>query len=221
MSAVVRNSRIEDFGQLFDLQRRVYPTLAPWSMEQFRRHLAVFPEGQFCAWQDGRLVGAASSLIVPWNDYGLAHNWPEVTGSGWFDTHNPLGRTLYGAEVFVDPAIRRTGIGRSLYAARRRLCRTLNLKRIIAAGRFPGYHHHAHQMSANTYAMKVIWGDFDDSVLRFQLREGFQFCGVIEGYLPDDVESCNYAALIVWLNPDYRAPVPHSPTRPQAMVVSP
>ncbi len=84
------------------------------------------------------------------------------------------------------PEIRRHGIGRSLYSARKRLCRgrDWNLRRIIAAGRLPGYHRHAHAMSANTYAMKVIWGDLEDPVLRFQMREGFQFCGVIEAYLP-------------------------------------
>jgi hypothetical protein len=52
--------------------------------------------------------------------------------------------------------------------------------------------------------MKVIRGDLEDTVLRFQMREGFQFCGVIEAYLPTDQESCGYAALIVWLNTDYR-----------------
>lgn len=95
-------------------------------------------------------------------------------------------------------------MGQSLYTARRRLCRELNLKRIIAAGRLPGYHRHAREMTAHSYAMRVIWGDIGDPVLRFQLRQGFQFCGVLEGYLPDDVESCGYAALIVWLNSEYR-----------------
>jgi GNAT superfamily N-acetyltransferase len=149
---------------------------------------------------------------VHWDDYGLAHNWKEVTGNGLFSTHDPAGKTLYGAEVFVDPTVRRRGIGRSLYAARRRLCRELNLKRIIAAGRLPGFHRYAQSMDATTYAMKVIWGDIEDPVLRFQLREGFQFCGVVRGYIPEDVESCGHAALIVWLNLLYRG----SATRPQS-----
>jgi hypothetical protein len=68
----------------------------------------------------------------------------------------------------------------------------------------PGYHRHASTISADTYAMKVIWGDISDPVLRFQLREGFQFCGVIAGYLPAYAESCGNAALIVGLNPEYR-----------------
>lgn len=204
MPVIIRNAVADDFERIRELQQKIYPTIQPFSREQHDQHLRQFPEGQLVAELDGRVVGAASSLIVIWDDYGHSHTWKEVTGSGSFTTHNPMGRTLYGAEVFVDPDIRRHGIGRSLYAARKRLCREWNLRRIIAAGRLPGYHRHAHEMSANTYAMKVIWGDLEDPVLRFQMREGFQFCGVIEGYLPTDAESCGYAALIVWLNTEYR-----------------
>lgn len=204
MPVIIRNAVAGDFERIRELQQKIYPTIQPFSREQHDQHLRQFPQGQLVAELDGRVVGAASSLIVIWDDYGHAHTWKEVTGNGSFTTHNLMGRTLYGAEVFVDPEIRRHGIGRSLYAARKRICREWNLRRIIAAGRLPGYHRHAHEMSANTYAMKVIWGDLDDPVLRFQMREGFQFCGVIEGYLPTDQESCGYAALIVWLNAEYR-----------------
>jgi hypothetical protein len=79
----------------------------------------------------------------------------------------------------------------------------MNLKRIIACGRLPGYHLHAGDMSVETYAKRVVWGDFQDPVLGFQLRESFDFCGVIENYLPEDKESCGHASLIVWLNPQY------------------
>ena len=40
-------------------------------------------------------------------------------------------------------------------------------------------------------------------MLNFQLHEGFDFCGVLEDYLPEDKESCGHASIIVWLNPDY------------------
>ncbi|MBE0616038.1 MAG: GNAT family N-acetyltransferase [Burkholderiales bacterium] len=213
MSVIVRNTGSGDIDGIRELQKRIYPTIPPWSSAHFEQQLEIFPAGQFVALLDGKIVGAASSLIVSWDDYGLSHDWKEVTGNGVFGNHDPDGKTLYGAEVFVDPTVRRRGIGRTLYAARRRLCRELKLKRIIAAGRLPGYHKHAQKMSAATYAMKVIWGDINDPVLRFQLLEGFQFCGVIEGYLPDDVESCGYAALIVWLNPLYRPGAPRPGSR--------
>lgn len=213
MSVIVRNTASADIDGIRALQKRIYPTIPPWSPAHFEQQLETFPDGQFVALLEGKVVGSSSSLIVLWDDYGLDHDWKEVTGNGLFGTHNPDGKTLYGAEVFVDPMVRRRGIGRSLYAARRRVCRELKLKRIIAAGRLPGYHRHAHNMSATEYAMKVIWGDIDDPVLRFQLQEGFQFCGVVENYIPEDVESCGYAALIVWLNPLYRDAPPRSRSR--------
>jgi ribosomal protein S18 acetylase RimI-like enzyme len=199
----VRHTRHEDIPRLIELQRRTYATIAPWSAEKFASQLEVFPQGQVVAEIDGRIVGAASSLIVRWDEWPVEHSWQEITGKGTFDTHDPHGRTLYGAEVFVDRTLRGKGVGRELYRGRRRICRALNLKRIIACGRLPGYAVHAEAMDVELYCKKVLWGDFVDPVLSFQLREGFRFCGTVQGYLPEDTESQGYASLIVWLNPRY------------------
>ncbi len=159
--------------------------------------------------QNGRVIGASASLIVLWDDYGVDHTWKGITGDGYFTTHNPAGFTLYGAEVVVDAKRRGNGIGRILYSARRKLCQSRNLKRIIAAGRLPGYHKVKDVMAPELYAMRVVWGDIRDPVLRFQMSQGFHYCGVIHNYLPEDGPSCGNAALIVWLNSRY-APPRHS-----------
>ena len=57
--------------------------------------------------------------------------------------------------------------------------------------------------AAELYAQKVVWGDLTDPVLNFQLKEGFSYCGVMEGYIPEDHDSRGNASLIVWLNPEY------------------
>ena len=204
----VRLTQPEDIPRLIELQARVYQNIPPWSQRKLREQLEVFPHGQLVAETDDGLVGCASSLIVSWDDWAESHSWHEITSAGTFDNHTPEGRTLYGAEVFVAPEMRGSGIGHLLYEGRRSLCRQLNLKRIIACGRLPGYHKHAKEMSAEFYTMKVVWGDLRDMVLSFQLKEGFSYCGVIEGYIPEDTESCGYASIIVWLNPGY------DPTRP-------
>ena len=98
-------------------------------------------------------------MIVMWNDWAESHSWKEITGAGTFEHHNPDGKTLYGAEVFVDPDLQGQGVGHLLYEARRTLCRAMNLKRIIACGRLPGYHRYADEFSAEFYAQKVVWGD--------------------------------------------------------------
>ncbi len=110
--------------------------------------------------------------------------------------------------MFVDPRLRGQRVGHRLYEARRTLCRRMNLRRIIACGRLPGYHRYVGAMPVETYAKKIVWGDLTDPVFGFQLKEGFSYCGVIEQYLPEDTESCGHASVIVWLNPRY------DPTRP-------
>lgn len=200
----IRHTRPEDIPELIRLQKRAYPPeMPPWSRVKFEHQLEIFPQGQIMAELDGRAVGCASSFIVIWDDWLDTHTWKEITASGTFQEHDPGGKTLYGAEVFVDPEVRGKGLGHALYDGRRRLCRAMNLKRIIACGRLPGYHLHAAEMSAEDYAKRVVWGDLRDPVLGFQLHEGFHYCGVIEDYLPEDHESGGNASLIVWLNPAY------------------
>lgn len=211
----VRHTRLEDIPQLVEIQNRVYPEIGGWRPEQLESQIRAFPQGQVVACLGERVVGAASSLIVQWGEWGAHHTWKEVTGSGTFSTHTPTARTLYGAEVFADPTLRRVGIGKKLYQARRQICRALNLRRIMACGRMPGYHRVGNQMSPEDYAMRVIWGDLKDPVLMFQLQEGFQYCGVINGYLPSDEESRGNATIIVWLNDRYK------PTQPTVIPEGP
>ena len=212
---VTRPATVDDIPAVVELQRQVYPTITPWSPAKLIEQLSVFPQGQVVAQSAQGLVGYAGSLVVMWDDWAESHTWKEITGAGTFEHHNPAGRTLYGAEVFVAPHMQGSGVGHLLYEARRNLCTTLNLRRIIACGRLPGYHLHADRLSAEDYARRVVWGDLRDPVLSFQLREGFSYCGVIEGYLPEDHDSRGYASIIVWLNPDY------DPERPTGLAATP
>jgi len=207
----IRHTRPEDIAALIALQSRVYPYIRPWTEAKFRHQLEVFPQGQLVVEVDGRLMGSASALVVDWEEWMGAHTWKEITTAGTFDNHNPAGRTLYGAEVFVDPDSRGLGLGHALYDGRKELCRRMNLRRIIACGRLPGYHKYADRLTPELYAQKVVWGDIRDPVLGFQIHEGFHYCGVIEDYLPEDRESCGHAALIVWLNGRYE------PSRPTCL----
>lgn len=199
----IRNTQLEDIPALIALQKRIYPDIPSWEPEELARQIQTFPQGQLMVEMDGEVVGCASALVVVWDEWAEAHTWKEITSNGTFRTHTPEGKTLYGAEVFVDPDVQGLGVGHLLYEGRRNICRQMNLKRIIACGRLPGYHEHATEMTPEFYAQKVVWGDFKDPVLSFQIREGFSYCGIIEGYIPEDTESVGNAAIIVWLNPDY------------------
>ena len=204
----VREMRLEDCAAIRALQRFATPALPAWTLQQLESQRHIFPEGQLVAVVDGVIVGAASALVVQWDDYALDHTWKSVTGDGYFTTHDPRGRTLYGTELMVDVNRRGFGIGRALYQAQRRICRRMNLRRIIAAARLPGYSAIEDAASPELYAMKVIWGDIADPMMRFQMSQGFHYCGIIRDYRPEDGESCGHAALIVWLNPLYAPPRP-------------
>lgn len=209
-SVRVREVTRADLPALVELNRAAYPVLANenvvWGEAALLSHLRVFPQGQLLAEVDGRIVGAVATLIVDLGPDPLRHHtWAGITDSGYFTNHDPTADTLYGADVYVHPDTRGQGVGAALYEARRQLCRRLNKRRILAGGRLWNYQEHATAMSPEEYAYRVAAGEFRDLVLSFQIREGFALRGVMPHYLRDP-RSHNFASLIEWLNPDYRAP---------------
>ena len=54
------------------------------------------------------------------------------------------------------------------------------------------------------YVDKVAAGALRDDTLSFQLARGFTVRGLLRDYI-EDAASDNWATLIVWENPDYRA----------------
>ncbi|TFH24873.1 MAG: GNAT family N-acetyltransferase [Myxococcales bacterium] len=203
----VRDANERDIPELVDLNRAAYPVLATenvvWSEAHLRSHQRVFPQGQLVAEVDGRIVGAAASLVVDLGPDPLRHHtWAGITDSGYFTNHDPLGDTLYGADVYVHPDARGLGVGAALYDGRRRLCRRLNKRRILAGGRLWNYDEYAHELSPEEYAHRVTKGEIRDLVLSFQLREGFVLRSVMPHYLSDPT-SKNNASLVEWVNPDY------------------
>jgi GNAT superfamily N-acetyltransferase len=215
---VVRTTEESDFPGIIALTRRVYPESMPWSVDQLASHLLLFPEGQHVAERDGHpgIAGMSSSLIVRWDDYEPSDSWRKFTDQGMFTNHDPeRGRTLYGAEVMVDPAIQRSGVGAALYRARRELAVRLGVHRIRAAARLRGYHRHAERMSAEEYVEGVVRGEIQGPTLSFQLREGFEVIQVVPGYLKSDPESLGYAALIEWVNPAFAGLIDRSGRDPR------
>ena len=204
----VREATRKDIPALVNLNRAAYPELVVenivWSGKRLLNHLRVFPQGQLVAEVNGRIVGASSSLVVNLGSDPLrSHTWKGITDNGYFTSHDPRGDTLYGADVYVHPRARGRGVGHALYERRRRLCRRLNLRRILVGGRLWNYEEHADRMSPQEYARRVVAGEFRDLALSFQLREGFQLRRVMPNYLRDS-KSHDHAGLMEWLNPDYR-----------------
>lgn len=175
-------------------------------MGELQRQLEVFPEGQLVAIdrRTGEPVGMAASLVVTWDDYDIEDTWRDFTDGGFFTNHDPSGRTLYGAEVMVDPDHRRRGVGSALYAAREALVRRLGLERIRAGARLSGYGEWADRLTAGEYARKVVAGEIADPTLSFQLAHGFRVLAVVPDYLPRDPASRGWAAVVEWVPPGRR-----------------
>ncbi|MGD8236227.1 MAG: GNAT family N-acetyltransferase, partial [Chromatiales bacterium] len=94
---------------------RIYPEWeGAWARDQFESQIRRFPEGQICIEDDGRVVAASNALVVNMERFGDKHTYEEITGNGYFNTHDPNGDTLYGADIFVDPDYRDLRLGRRL-----------------------------------------------------------------------------------------------------------
>ena len=203
----VRQMTRDDIPAVIDLQLRAFPGKPPWGAEQLGHHLEIFPEGQIVAVdQTDRVLGSASSLIIDWDDYAESANWSVITGHGNFDTHNPLGKTLYGADMGVGPEARHQGIGTLLYEARKDLIRERGLKRLLTGGRIAGYDEVADQVTPKEFVAEVVAGKRWDPALTFQLENGLVVLDVVPEYM-HDIESRGFATVLEWLNPEYTSSV--------------
>lgn len=202
----LRNLRPDDHDALKRLMDKAYTGLedSVWTKDEFIAQLNRFPEGQLCIEDNGEVVAAALTLIVNYSRFGDNHTYDQITGGGYFTTHDPNGDVLYGVDVFVDPEYRGMRLGRRLYDARKDLCRNLNLRAIIAGGRIPGYHKYADEMTPEEYVQEVKQKEIYDPILSFQLANDFQARRIIRDYLPDDKDSRGYATVLEWSNIHYQ-----------------
>lgn len=199
----LRPLTLRDYDAVREMQQTCFPNMKPWSLEQFESVLTVFPEGQLCIRYDGKIVASCCSLIIKQDDYPEDSTWNEITDNGFFRNHNPMGDTLYAAEIMVAPEFRGMKLARRLYEARQQLAQRLNLEGISAGGRVPGYHKHANKMSIYQYVQRVVDKKIYDPVLTTQLANGFVLKRILPDYIPKDTESCGYATFLEWSNLQY------------------
>jgi hypothetical protein len=84
-----------------------------------------------------------------------------------------------------------------LYQRRKNLVISDDKRGIIAGGSLPGFSEHKANMTVDTYVDGVVAGELFDPTLSFQLANGFEVRGLLEGYVEDDSED-GWATLIVW-----------------------
>ncbi len=202
----IRTMCPDDFQALEQLQRACYPTLHKRELmnaDHFQSQHRVFPEGQFVALENDRIVGLGSGFFINFDLDDPGHTFLEICGRLYFTNHDPDGAYYYGADISVHPDMRGKRIGRLLYRARKDLAKRYNRRGIVAGGLIPGFADYKHKMTPHQYVEKVLAGKLHDATLSFQLKNGFEVHGLIHNYL-EDAASDNWATLIEWVNPGYQ-----------------
>jgi GNAT superfamily N-acetyltransferase len=196
---IVMQSRPEHAEQLAALQRDCFPTLDDaerFKAVHYRKHIELFPDGQFVALDRERVIGATTTLRLAFDFEHLDHRFADIIQGGWLTSHDPSGDWLYGADIGVDPAYRGHGIATALYAARQEAVWRLGLAGQVTAAMIRGYGEVKSTMSAADYYAGVVAGRIKDPTLSMQLGIGFEPKALLSDYLNDPVCD-NYSVLIV------------------------
>ncbi|RYY56905.1 MAG: GNAT family N-acetyltransferase, partial [Chitinophagaceae bacterium] len=203
---------VDDYQELLEAMKASYPGWSGsyWSLVSISKLISTFPAGQIVIKANGKVIGCALSLIVDYDRFEDNHTYKQITGNYTFSTHDPNGDVLYGIEVFIHPDYRGLRMGRRLYDARKELCEELNLKSIVFGGRIPYYFKHSEKLSPKEYIHKVKTKEIYDPVLSFQLANDFHVMKVMRGYMPEDLESKEFATLLEWDNIYYSPRVKRS-----------
>jgi GNAT superfamily N-acetyltransferase len=200
-------TQLEHIEGLEAVQRVVFahlPEIAQYSAEMYRRHIAIFPEGQFTALvtENGQKIVAGGTTTFRIKDFDHVRQ-PFGAATAWLEDHDPDGDWLYGVDMSVHPQYRRRGIASKIYDVRAQLVRRLNLRGEVAAGLLAGYHRYQDSLTVEQYYKKVAAGELIDPTVSMQMRAGFIVCELLQNYI-DDPASGNATALIVRENPYYQ-----------------
>jgi GNAT superfamily N-acetyltransferase len=196
---LVVHTRPEHAAQLEQLQRVCFPTLDDaerFKAAHYRRHVEIFPDGQFVVLDGDTVVGATTTLRRHVDFAHVNHTFADIIQGGWLTSHDPNGDWLYGADVSVDPAYRRRGLATALYAARQETVWRLGLRGQVTAGMMRDYGFVKDRMTAAEYLQGVIDGRLEDSTLSMQLGIGFEARTLLPNYVNDPVCD-NYGVLLV------------------------
>jgi hypothetical protein len=135
----VRQATAKDVRGIVALVDRAYERISGYSSGMIRGQINNYPEGQFVALYEGKIVGYCASMRLDERLALAPHSWDEITNDGFGSRHDPTGDWLYGYEMCVDP-----GPSRSPHRASgsttsaRRLQSGWSSRAWCSAGRMPG-----------------------------------------------------------------------------------
>lgn len=191
--------------------------LASWPVglatnaDQFRQRIAAFPEGQWVAELDGRVVGcvAAQRITEAWLSTSPV-TFDRITDHGTFShSHDPQGEIFQLIGVGVMNVGRGLRLGRRLVDREIELARSLpGIQRIVGFTRPAGFARYP-QLSIDEYLSQRKSGDRSiDPVVAFHLDASARIVSLHPDFRPADTEARAYGILI-----EYPLTAPTNPTR--------
>lgn len=203
---VYTNLNEEHANELAALELLAFPNVDPsdlYNEDELKILARVFPEGNFAVLDRGNPIGMGLGVLLNFDTSQTQHDLADILGADGVGNHDLSNDWYYGTDIAVHPDYRGQGVGHELYHLRKAVVRKMGKRGIVAGGVIPGYADHRHNMTAAEYITRVAAGELYDSTLTFQLENGFEARGAIANYLADDSVG-NYAAFIVWANPDLK-----------------
>jgi hypothetical protein len=196
----ITSLRPEHAEPLGELQKIVFPTLDPEEIfrpEHYLKHIELFPEGQFVALFEGKVIGSCSSIRYNFDfDHDLHHTFADMLQGGWLTSHQPDGEWMYGMDINTHPQYRRMGVARGFYYARQEYVRKAGLRGQVAGGMLSGFGAVKETVRVEEYFDQLLRGEIFDPTVSAQLRVGFRAHCLLPGYISDPVCD-NYGVLIV------------------------
>ena len=196
---ILRNARPDEAAAIARVEVTGWPAELAADRAQIDCRLRVYPEGQWVAALEGRVVAVAWSQRIGQAFLDATpHRFDALTDGGTFaDSHDPQGDIFQLIGVAVAPAERGSRLGRKLVDREIAFARGLpGVKRILGFTRPAGYHRHG-QLTIQQYAaFHHESGRPIDPMLAFHLQAGARLVSLTAQFRPEDRQACGYGALI-------------------------
>lgn len=176
-----------------------WPERLAASRDAVAERISLFPEGQWVAEIDRKVVGAAfAQRIHPDVIAGSELTSDAVTDGGTLrKTHSPDGTIYQLIGVGVSPPGHGLGIGRVLIDRQIEYARGLpGIERIVGFTRPVNFHRFPEDSIEEYVARRSEGGQVWDPVLSFHLDSGARLVSIHPGFRPDDKEARGYGILI-------------------------
>lgn len=196
---IIRNARSNDVPGIIAVESESWPAGMAATPEQAAARIAAYPQGQWLAEVECRIVAVAWSQRISESFLALhADSYDQLTDGGRFTkSHDPRGEIFQLIGVGVSPEARGLRLGRMLVDHEIEVARSLtNVRRILGFTRPTGFHQHPGMTVSEYIALRDNSGNLVDPTLAFHVEAGAKIISIHPNFRPADVEAGGHGVLI-------------------------